>query len=110
MAATLATAPTQVLQGANVSVALSVQNSAPVVTAVGADELDYTGTIGGALTGGASGTAQPLAGGNVHQLQLDTDTAGSQVGSVQVDATSQSAANAHFSQNVNFSVLDHANP
>ena len=110
MGAALTSAPATVISGANVSVQLSVQNTAPVVTALGADELDYTGSTGGDLSGAISGTADALAAANLHSLQLDTSTAGNRSGQVQVTATSQAAANANFSQDLNFTVLDHAQP
>lgn len=110
MAASLAAAPAQVLVGANASLQLTVQNSAPVVTALGADELNYNGSASGALFASISGTALALAAANAHAVTLSTTTAGAHTGQVQVTATSQSAANASFSQNVNYSVLDHAQP
>ncbi len=96
------------LVGATVDVPVNVRNLAPVAVAIGADELDYDITATGVVTGSVSGTANPLAGFNVHNLSLDTATAGFFSSSVSVDSTSQGAAFASFSDNVDVIILDHA--
>ncbi len=110
MDAQLAAAPSRVLSGANVSIELEVQNSAPVVTVLGADELDYTGSASGDLSGPIAGTAGALQPANIHQLSLNTAVTGSRSGQVQVTTTSQGAANANFVADVSYAVLDHARP
>ena len=110
MAASLGSVPSRVLVGASASAQLSVRNSAPVVTAIGADELDYAGVATGSLSAAIDGIAQPLAPSNLHTVTLATSVAGNHAGQVQVTSTSQSAANATFSQNVNYEVVDHAIP
>ena len=95
--------------GANVDVPVTVANAAPVQSANGADELDYNVSGSGVVTGSDSGTAYALQSGNVHSLSLDTSQAGLKTGSVQAQATSQSAANASFDQAINAIIFDHAN-
>jgi hypothetical protein len=100
--------PSTVIVGASVTVPVTVTNVAPVSTANGADELDYTvsGTID--ITGGGAGVANPLAAGNLHNLSLDTTTAGSAGGFAGVVSTSQAVANGNAGQFINVDVLDHA--
>lgn len=100
--------PSAVIVGTSVNVPVTVSNVAPVVIATGADELDYTVTSTGDISGGAVGVANPLATGNLHNLSIDTSTAGLASGSANVVSTSQAAANAVFGQSINVSVLDHA--
>ncbi len=110
MDAQLAAAPSRVLSGANVSIELEIQNSAPVVTVLGADELDYIGTAAGDVAGPIAGTAGALQPANIHPLSLNTAVTGNRSGQVQVTATSQGAANASYVEDVNYTVLDHARP
>jgi hypothetical protein len=94
--------------GSSVDVPVNVRNLAPVAVAIGADELDYNVTTTGAVTGSLSDTADPLAGFNVHNMPLDTATAGYFASTVDVNATSQGAAYADHSENINVFILDHA--
>lgn len=110
MSAQLAAAPQRVLSGANVTVDLEVQNSAPVITVLGADELDYVGAASGDLSGPIAGTADALQPANVHELALNTAVTGNRSGQVNVTATSQGAAGANYVADVNYAVLDHARP
>ena len=102
--------PNQVLVGTPVSLLVTVQNSAPVVHALGADELDYAGTVTGDLTGSIGGLAMPLATGNIHAVNLQTGSAGARSGQIEVQATSEGAATADFADTVTYSVWDHAKP
>ncbi len=96
------------LVGANVDVPVTVSNVAPVLTANGADELDYNVVGSGIVSGSTGGTANPLAAGNDHNLSIDTAAAGFFAGTVTVTATSQGAADSFFTENVNAVIYDHA--
>jgi hypothetical protein len=104
--------PTAVIKGATVAngaaAQITVSNTAPVAVAIGADELDYSASGTGAVTGSASGTDAALNGGNTHNLALSTATAGAKTGTVNVNSTSQAVANGTFSQNVSYNVLEHS--
>ena len=108
MHAELATVPMTLLQGANYLLDLSVSNVAPVVAALGTDELDYTlnlvGGFGGLLSA-ASGTDDALGSANLHQIALDTSTPGVKSGTIQVTSSSAGVANGSLSFNVAFEVL-----
>jgi Endonuclease/Exonuclease/phosphatase family len=104
MLATLGTVPTNVAKDSMVSIDVFVENVANVVAAIGADELDYSISVSGALSGTPSGTAFALAGSQSKQVLLDTSTLGPQSGMVTVSTSSQGAANAMYSFPVNFTV------
>jgi endonuclease/exonuclease/phosphatase family metal-dependent hydrolase len=108
MGVSVGAVPSTVIVGASVNVPVTITNVAPVAVAIGADELDYILGGSGDVTGNTSGTANPLAAGNLHNLSVDTSTAGLASGSVGVIATSQAAANGIFSQNIDVTVLDHS--
>lgn len=100
--------PATVIVGAAVSVGVTVTNTADVVVAVGADELDYTVAGTGDVQGSANGVAAALAAGNVHALSVNTTTPGAKAGQATVTSTSQAVANGSFAQPVAVQVLDHA--
>jgi endonuclease/exonuclease/phosphatase family metal-dependent hydrolase len=100
--------PSTVIVGAAVDVPVTVTNNAPVLVTNGADELDYTVSGSGGVTGGAVGIANALAGGNLHNLSVDTSAAGLVSGTADVVSTSQNVANGVFGQNIDVTVLDHA--
>ena len=94
MGATLASSiPPIVPVGVPTSIDLLVRNLANVTVAHGADELDYSFTVSGDLSGLGSGTTLALAGGNLHSIMLDTATPGLKSGSIVVTTDSQAAAN-----------------
>ncbi len=101
--------PSQVLVGAIVQLPVTVSNSANVVAAHGADELDYTLFASGAFDATIHDMDAALGGGNTHVLFGDTSTLGTNVGLIRVDSTSQSVADGSFTQSVVYSVLDNAN-
>jgi hypothetical protein len=109
MQVAVSSTPSQVIQGANVGVTVGVSNVANVVAVNGADELDYTGSTTGALTGSFNGTVLPLAPSQQNQVQLNTSSVGSKTGNINVTSQSQAAASANFLRNVNFDVLAHSN-
>lgn len=104
MLASLGTVPANVSQGSFVNFDVMVENIASVLAANGADELDYSISVSGALSGSAGGTDFALGGGNTHQLLLNTSTLGSQTGTVTVTTLSQGAANPLFNLPVSFTV------
>ncbi len=104
MNAMLASVPTNVMQGASVGIDVLVENIANVLTTNGADELDFTITVGGALLGSGGGTLLPLAGASTSQIFLDTSSAGFKTGIVTVSTSSQQAANPVFNFPVSFTV------
>lgn len=110
MAVEILDAPRAVIVGANAAVSFAVWNSAPVVAANGADELDYAFTTAGALTGSGAGTDFALGGADTHAVVLATHTVGPAGGTVNVTTDSQGAANRSFSRTFEFDVLDHAEP
>jgi exonuclease III len=100
--------PGAVIVDAEAAATFSVSNSAPVVAANGADELDYTFSGSGNLIGTGSGIDHALGSVNTHQVTLDTDTPGQHSGGLHVVSSSQAAADAVFSQTLTYTVLDHA--
>ncbi len=102
--------PIRVMRDASVAVTVNVANTAAVVAANGADELDYVVSGSGGVHGSATGADSALGGSNQHVLTLGTTLVGAQTGQVNVVSSSQSVANGTFSQTVSYSVLDHAKP
>lgn len=108
MQAELAAVPVTLLQGTNYLLDLSVSNVAPVVAALGADELDYSlSLVGGfgSLLGEAVGTDAALGSANLHQISLDTSTLGVKSGTIQITSNSPGVANGLMNFNVMFEVL-----
>ncbi len=105
MGVDVASIPSLVVLGSVVPIDLTVSNIAPAVAAIGVDELDYTLSVTGDLTGGASGMDMALGGGNSHTVMLDTSTVGMKNGSILVSSSSQNAADAMFSLPVSFQVI-----
>lgn len=105
MAVTVGNVPTYVLQGRTAEVEVSVENSAPVSVALGADELDYAGSGSGDVTGAFSGTDAALGGGNDYTLTLSTAAVGDRSGSIDVTASSYAAADAYFTQALSYTVV-----
>jgi hypothetical protein len=110
MGVNVASVPAGVIVGANVPVNVTVTNVAPVTVAIGADELDYSVSGTGAISGAAAGIATATLTGNTHALSFNTSTPGVKSGTVNVSSSSQSAANASFSQAASTTVLAHATP
>ncbi|MEQ8211617.1 MAG: hypothetical protein RH917_17455 [Lacipirellulaceae bacterium] len=104
MNAQLASMPGNVPQGATVNIDVLVENIANVVAAAGADELDYTISVSGDLSGAGSGTSFALAGANSHPIGLDTATTGNKSGVITVSSSSQAAGNALINIPVSFTV------
>lgn len=98
------------ITGAVASATISVSNSASVAVVNGADELDYSYTGSGSLSGSGNGIDNALGGSNSHTLSLNTSTAGARTGTISVNSTSAGVASGSFSQTLNYTVLSHANP
>ena len=84
---------------------VTVSNAADVLAAIGADELDYTLSATGSLSGSASGTDAALAGGDVLQVLFDTSSPGLKTGSIVVSSGSQGVANGYVEIDVSYEVL-----
>lgn len=108
MNAVATAAPAQVILGSTPTVTLSVNNSAPVAVAIGADELIYNAGGTGSVGGTASGTSLALAAANQHSFVLDASTLGPHNGTLGATSSSVSVANGTFSQPVSYTVLDHS--
>ena len=108
MAVTVTPSASTVLVGAGAAVILSIQNTAPVVAVIGADELDYDFSGSGALSGSGSGTDFALGTADIQVLSFDTSAVGLASGQVSVTSSSQSVAGGAFSQQIDLTVLDHA--
>lgn len=108
MQVTVATPPAEVIVGEDVTLDVTVSNIAPAIHADGADELDYSITTSGDLTGSASGIEEALGSGTVHTVNLPAGTIGDRSGQIDVTSSSQSVADGAFSQAVNYSVLAHS--
>ena len=98
----------RVLPGAILQAPVTVTNVADVVAVNGADELDYSITTTG-VPGVITGTDQPLGGGMLHNVSVETATPGVKNGTIDVVSSSQSVANGSFTGNLNYTVLNHAN-
>jgi hypothetical protein len=100
--------PARVLVGASVTAQVTVENTAPVAVAQGADELDYEITGSGAVVGSAVGMVAAASSGAVEALSFDTSAAGPRMGQVDVLSQSQAVANGSFQATVSATVLEHA--
>ena len=98
-----------VISGASVNVTFTVANTAGVVAANGADELDYSYYAVSGLSGAGSGMDMALGGGNNHSLTLLTGGGGGErTGVFEVESSSQSVAEGFAMRTVEYTVLDHA--
>lgn len=106
MGVTVAPTPARVMQGSVATVDVTVENTAPVGLAVGADELDFVGTTSGDVAGGFADADAATGGGVVNQVTLDTNSTGAKTGSVMVNSNSQGAVDADFSQQLDWQVVE----
>jgi len=96
-----------VLQGEQVLVQILVENAAPALAPVGADELDYQISVtGGTLIGSDTGIDEPLGGANIHQIVLDTNSPGPGVLEIAVVSDSQSVVDGTYNETVQYSVVE----
>ncbi len=98
--------PSSIDLGSTANISVTVSNIANVVAAVGADELDYSVTSSGSVSGSFLNQVDAALGsGNIHQLALNTSTIGAQSGAVSVLSTSQGVQNGTINIPVNFLVV-----
>ncbi|MEJ5260555.1 MAG: hypothetical protein WHS88_10230 [Anaerohalosphaeraceae bacterium] len=96
--------PAEVLYNQPVQIPVTIANTAPVSVPLGADELDYVLTAGGAVSGTAAGSV--LAGGEeVRWVTLTAASVGPQSGQIVVSTSSQGAENPLFVQEVVYTVV-----
>ncbi len=99
--------PTSIDLGQVYNVGVTVTNTANVVAAIGADELDYSLSTSDSLSGSYSNQVD-LAGdllGNVYMVGLDTSTTGIKSGMITVTSTSQGVENGTIEIPVSFLVV-----
>jgi endonuclease/exonuclease/phosphatase family metal-dependent hydrolase len=97
--------PATLTLGESFDLEIMVRNAANVVAAIGADELDYTVASSGDLVGSFIGMDQPLGGGNMHLLSLDTSSVGFKTGTITVESSSQAVANGFVQIPVSYTVV-----
>jgi hypothetical protein len=101
----VASIPTTVNLGANIPIEVRVENIAPAINSIGADELDYTLSVSGDLTGGVTDLTPAASGPHLHNIFLNTATPGLKAGVITVQATSPQASGALFTLPVSFDVV-----
>lgn len=106
MIASIGSVPSMVTLGATIPISVLVDNVAPALNTFGADELDFTVSVSGDLTGSAMGAIPALSGSVMNDVFLNTSTAGMKSGVITVMTTSQGAANPLFNFPVSFTVLN----
>lgn len=100
------TAPTVLDVGQAFNLSVTVNNSANVVAAIGADELNYSLTSSGNVSGSfLNQIDQALGGSNVHSIAFDTATIGMKTGLVTVMSSSQGVQNGTFSLPISYLVV-----
>jgi hypothetical protein len=98
--------PTTLTVGQPFNLSVTVSNVANVVAAIGADELDYSLTTSGALSGMFLNQVDAaLGGGNTHFIGLDTATQGMKSGTITISSLSQQVQNGLINIPVSFEVL-----
>lgn len=98
-------APATLALGEAFELEVLVRNAADVVAAIGADELDYTLSVTGDLTGAFSGSLAALAEADQLGVGFDTSSLGQKSGVLTVATDSQAAANALFELPIAFEVV-----
>jgi hypothetical protein len=110
MAATIPADFGWVIEGAAMSIDAEVANPADVVTALGAEDLDFVATGSGVLEGSVAGTVPPLAPPLTWSLPIDTSNPGEVSGSVTFLATSEAAEPPLLIASTAGTILRHARP
>jgi hypothetical protein len=105
MGVQVANIPHTVSLAAQVAINVFIENIAPATSSGGADELDYTLSVTGDLTGGISSIEPASGGGHTQSIFLNTATPGVKNGVITVTSSSQQASNALFTMPVSFTVL-----
>ena len=92
--------------GQEFNLAVNVSNAANVLAAIGADELDYSLTSAGDVSGSFLDQMDlALGGGNMHLVALDTSTPGMKSGMITISSSSQAVQNGLVSIPVSYQVL-----
>lgn len=97
--------PLTLEQGEVFSLGLTVSNAANVVAAAGADELDFSVSTSGAISGAFAGIAAALSAGFDYELALDTSTLGLRTGMLTLSSLSQAAENSLVQIPISFQVI-----
>jgi hypothetical protein len=98
--------PSSIDLGSAANLSVAVSNAANVVAATGADELDYSLTTSGSLTGSfLNQIDMALGGGHVHLVGLDTLSIGMKSGTISLTSPSQGVENGTINIPVNFLVV-----
>ncbi len=99
----------RVIQGATFDVTANISNAAVAQVTAGADELDFTATSSGALSGTPSGTVAALAGPVAVGFAVDTLTVGAVNGAIDVSSNSQGVQNSPQHLTTSGMIVRHAN-
>lgn len=92
--------------GQSFNLDVTVSNIADVVAVIGADELDYSLTTSGDLSGSFMNQMDPaLGGGNMHLIALDTSTPGMKMGTITIASASQAVQNGLINIPITFEVI-----
>jgi hypothetical protein len=98
--------PAALTQGDVFDLDVTVSNIANVLAAIGADELDYSLTTTGDVSGMFLDQMDPaLDGGNTHLVSLDTSTPGMKNGSISIISTSQAVQNGVINIPISYQVF-----
>lgn len=110
MSVNVSAVPQRVIRGAAVTANVAVNNSAPVATTNGADELSYSVATTGSINGTGSGTAWATQPAQHSTVTIDTSTTGVRSGTINVTSSSQAVADGTFSQAISTTVLAPSRP
>jgi endonuclease/exonuclease/phosphatase family metal-dependent hydrolase len=109
MLASADTAMGRIVLNSSAQLAVDVENGADVVIAAGADDLVFTATASGDLSGTDGATVPALAGPYTANFPVDTSAAGPVSGSVLLETSNQGAANPTITLNATGDVVRGAN-
>lgn len=99
----------RVIQGAAHNIDVTIMNIVDVVVTAGADELDYTVTGLGGLSGQSAGTIEALGAAHIVPLSLDTSTVGPLEGSALLTSDSQGVQNGSLQLSTTGTIVRPAN-
>jgi hypothetical protein len=106
MQAVAGTIPSSVDVGSTFNLGVTVSNAANVVAANGADELDYSLTTSGSLSGSfLNQIDMALGGGNIHFVGFNTASVGAKSGTITISSPSQGVQNGTINIPVSFLVV-----
>lgn len=105
MAGSLPASFGRVIQNGAVTVQLQVSNTATVIVAGGADELDFSASASGGLSGTAGGSVNALGAPALRVFSVNTSVVGPLSGSVNLTSSSQAVEPAALAFNTSGSVV-----